>query len=90
MNAWNRLLITLDETLGFPNKISSKVKKIKQAYDNNTNEHVIWLEYRVRVSNDEVPKPNPQQAQAKAQEERQMNFLRQLTAYIKAAKTKKL
>ena len=89
MTPWNRLLITLDETLGFPNKISSKVKKIKQAYDNNTNEHVIWLEYRVRVANDEVPKPNPQQAQAKAQEERQMNFLRQLTAYINAAKTKK-
>jgi hypothetical protein len=53
MNAWNRLLTALDEVLGFPNKTNSNVKKIKQAYDNRTNEHVIWLEYRVRVSNEE-------------------------------------
>jgi hypothetical protein len=26
------------------------VKKVRQAYDNKKNEHVIWLEYRVRVN----------------------------------------
>jgi len=86
MTPWNQLLITLDETLGFPNKKSSKVKKIKQAYDNNTNEHVIWLEYRVRVSNDVAPKPEPQQQIA--QEERRMKFLRQLSGYLNEIKPK--
>ena len=49
MNEWNELLAVLDRTIGFPNKLSSKVKKVRQAYDNKKNEHVIWLEYRVRV-----------------------------------------
>jgi len=26
------------------------VRKLRQGYDNDTNEHVIWLEYRVRVN----------------------------------------
>ena len=50
MNEWNELLAVLDRTIGFPNKLSSKVKKVRQAYDNKKNEHVIWLEYRVRVN----------------------------------------
>ena len=50
MNEWNELLAVLDRTIGFPNKLSSNVKKVRQAYDNKKNEHVIWLEYRVRVN----------------------------------------
>jgi hypothetical protein len=50
MNAWNELLAAMDAALGFPNERNSKVKKLKQGYDNKTNEHVIWLEYRVRVN----------------------------------------
>jgi hypothetical protein len=47
---WNKILALLDAQFGFQsNKASSKVKKIRQGYDNQTNEHVIWLEYRVRV-----------------------------------------
>jgi hypothetical protein len=43
-------LALLDVQLGFQsNKVSSKVKKMRQGYDNQTNELVIWLEYRVRV-----------------------------------------
>lgn len=49
MTPWNKLLIALDQTIGFPNKKSSKVKKLKQGYDNNTGEHVFWLEYRIKV-----------------------------------------
>ena len=47
---WNKILALLDAQLGFQStKASSKVKKLCQGYDNQTNEHVIWLEYRVRV-----------------------------------------
>lgn len=50
MNNWNKLLAVLDATLGFPNKQSSTVKKTGQAYDQNSGEHVITLEYRIKVN----------------------------------------
>lgn len=50
MNVWNRLLVALDDTLGFPNKLSSTVRKRRQGFDEKTGEHVFWLEYRVKVS----------------------------------------
>jgi hypothetical protein len=47
---WNKILALLDAQFGYQSiKVSSKVKKLWQGYDNQTNEHVIWLEYRVRV-----------------------------------------
>jgi len=49
MNTWNKLLAALDSVLGFPNKKNSKVKKLRQAFDNNTGEYVFWLEYRISV-----------------------------------------
>ena len=49
MNNWNQLLAVLDKTIGFPNRIDSTVKKVRQGYDEKKNEHVIYLEYRVRV-----------------------------------------
>jgi len=51
---WNKILAMLDIQLGFQsNKASSTVKKLWQGYDNQTNENVIWLEYRVRVKNNQ-------------------------------------
>ena len=51
---WNRILALLDAQFGYRStKTSSKVKKLWQGYDNQTNEHVIWLEYRVRVRNNQ-------------------------------------
>lgn len=49
MNSWNQLLAVLDRTIGVPNRIASNVKKVRQQYDERNNEHVIYLEYRVRV-----------------------------------------
>jgi hypothetical protein len=50
---WNKILALLDAQFGFQStKDSSKVKKLWQGYDNQTNENVIWLEYRVRVKSD--------------------------------------
>ncbi|MBM5810979.1 MAG: hypothetical protein FJ191_03280 [Gammaproteobacteria bacterium] len=79
MTKWNRLLAVLDETLEFANRKSSTVKKIKQGYDDQTNEHVIWLEYRVRLENDLPVKP-PQPNQ------RELAYLRRVAADVAAAR----
>lgn len=59
MTMWNKLLAALDDTFGFANKITSKVKKLDQGFDNRTQEHVIWLEYRIKVRTASPPKPDP-------------------------------
>jgi len=61
MNDWNRLLVQLDKTIGFPHKIRSSVKKRWQGYDQWKNEHVIWLEYRIKVNPGAQPPPKPPQ-----------------------------
>lgn len=55
MNRWNQLQALLDSMFGFPNKVSSKVKKLQQGFDNRTQEHVVWIEYRVQVNNVQPP-----------------------------------
>ena len=61
MDSWNRLLALLDQTLGFPNKIRSTVKKRWQSFDQRTGEHVFVLEYRIKVKPGVYP---PQKAPA--------------------------
>src|ERR1017187_96594 len=61
MKDWNRLLWQLDKTIGFPQKIRSSVKKKWQGYDQWKNEHVIWLEYRIKVNPGTQPPPKPPQ-----------------------------
>jgi len=78
MNGWNKLLVLLDSLFGFPNKAASKVKKVQQAFDNRTQEHVIWLEYRVRVNNAQAPSPDPKLLRASA--DRKMALMRELLA----------
>ncbi len=73
MTSWNKLLAALDETLGFSNKVSSRVRKLKQAYDNNKNEHVIWLEYRIKVNTNRSPVK-----QELSMAERKMEFLKRV------------
>ena len=50
MNKWNKLLAMLDQVFGFENKIRSNFRKVSQDFDERTNEHVIVIEYRVRVT----------------------------------------
>ena len=50
MTTWNALLKSLDAAFGFPTRISSTVKKLRQGFDNTKQEHVIWIEYRVKVN----------------------------------------
>jgi len=61
MNDWNRLLLQLDKTIGFPQKIRSTVIKKWQGYDQWKNEHVIWLEYRIKVQPGTQPPPKQPQ-----------------------------
>lgn len=58
MTGWNRLLAQLDSVFGFPNMVSSKAKKLQQGFDQRTQEHIVWIEYRVRVSNSRPPTMN--------------------------------
>jgi hypothetical protein len=50
----------MDMTIGFPNRIDSNVKKIRQGYDEKKSEHVVYLEYRVRVKPGGMNVPNPE------------------------------
>jgi len=58
--------------------------KRTQGFDNNTREHVIWFEYRVRVS-DDAPPPIPDEQ--KAREAHKMAYLRKVAADFAAARS---
>jgi len=62
MDSWNRLLALLDQTLGFPNRIRSTVKKKWQSFDQRTGEHVFVLEYRIKVKPGVYPPEKPAQS----------------------------
>lgn len=49
MTKENRLLAMFDRVFGFVNRKSSTYRKVSQFYDERTGEHVVLLEYRVRV-----------------------------------------
>ena len=74
MNKWNRLLASLDRVFGMNNKERSTFKKLSQNFDEKTNEHVIVIEYRVRVKGTLKSTPRKQTGN------QQMAFLRQLVA----------
>jgi hypothetical protein len=65
MNQWNQLLAILDDVLGFRDKHKSSVRKISQQFDERTNEHVFYLEYRVRRKGEvqSQPRATPNQLQ---------------------------
>ena len=48
MNKHSKLLAILDEVFGAANKTKSQFRKIRQGFDENTNEHVVVIEYRYR------------------------------------------
>ena len=50
MNKWNGLLKMLDAVYGFDNQVKSSFKKIRQGFDEKTDEHVFIIEYRVKRS----------------------------------------
>lgn len=82
MNKSNRLLALLDRVFGFPNKIRSTFRKISQDFDENTNEHVILIEYRVSV------KGTMKSAPRRKQQSNQMAMIQQLLAQQNQSKDK--
>jgi len=50
MNKWEQLLKSLDAVYGFDNQVKSSVKKIRQGFDEKSDEHVVIIEYRVKRS----------------------------------------
>ena len=80
MNKSNQLLALLDRVFGFKNKIRSKFRKIRQDFDENTNEHVILIEYRVSVKGTMKSKPRRKQGPS------QMAMIQQLLAQNKTKK----
>ena len=74
MNKWNRLLVTLDHAFGMKGKEKSRLKKLSQDFDEKTNEHVIVIEYRVRVKGTVKSTPKKRSGQ------QHLAFLRQLMA----------
>ncbi len=87
---WNKILTLLDAQFGYQStKASSKVKKLWQGYDNQTNEHVIWLEYRVRVRNNQPSQSDPKtdpQVLRQAAVEKQRSVMNDLIARSKRLK----
>ena len=48
MNKETKLLGILDNVFGMENKIKSEFRKVGPDFDERTNEHVFYIEYRVR------------------------------------------
>ncbi len=57
MNKHNRLLAVLDDVFGMENKIKSQFRKVGQDYDERTNEHIFYIEYRVHGKGDLITTP---------------------------------
>lgn len=74
------LQAVLDREIGNTNRVSSSLKQVQQGFDNQTQEHVYWFEYRVRLRNDPPPCPDPRLV--KAAKERKMALLRDLLATV--------
>lgn len=80
MTAWNKLLASLDATFGFPTSISSTVKKLRQGFDNTKQEHVIWIEYRVKMQPGAMHKQKTNRPSGSPTAASAMPFIRELMA----------
>ena len=57
MNKHNRLLVALNDVFGMENVRKSQFRKVGQDFDEKTNEHVFYIEYRVRGTGELVTTP---------------------------------
>ncbi len=57
MNKHNRLLAVLNDVFGMENILKSQFRKVGQDFDEKTNEHVFYIEYRVRGKGELVTTP---------------------------------
>ena len=47
MTKWDRSLAQLDQVFGFSDRKKSSLRKLRQVFDEKTNEHVFVIEYRM-------------------------------------------
>lgn len=48
-NGWEAVRKWLDKLFGLTTDLPSKLKRVKQGFDEKTGEHVIYLEYRAKA-----------------------------------------
>ncbi len=82
MNKSNKLLVMLDRVFGFDDKEKSKFRKISQDFDERTNEHVIMIEYRVRVAGT-MKSFRRKKGLGKTPHQSRMRLLKQMVADLK-------
>jgi hypothetical protein len=83
MTTWNEFVAVLDQVIGFGNKVSTRTNTLGQRYDSQTEEHIILLEYRIKVEKSPLPPLDP--AMLKAGKSKKMAFLRDLIGDIERA-----
>jgi hypothetical protein len=83
MTTWNEFVAVLDQVIGFGTKVSSSVKMRDQWFDDQTDEKVLLLEYRIKVEKSPLPELDP--AVLKASKREKMAFLRDLIGDIERA-----
>ena len=77
MNKQNQLLELLNNVFGFEHIRNSSFKKIKQEFDEEQNEHVITIEYRVETEGKQSQKIN-QDSKRKGTDVKSLNLIRSI------------
>ena len=83
MNKQNQLLELLDNMFGFESIRNSSFKKIKQEFDEEQNEHVITIEYRVETEGKQSQKIN-QDSKRKGTDIKSLNLIRSINDEVNA------
>jgi hypothetical protein len=82
MNKHNRLLAVLNDVFGMENVRKSQFRKVGQDFDEKTNEHVFYIEYRVRGTGELVTTPRLAKRKPKKKLKEQ-ELLRQINARVR-------
>ncbi len=82
MNKHNRLLAVLNDVFGMENVRKSHFRKVGQDFDEKTNEHVFYIEYRVRGTGELVTTPRLAKRKPKKKLKEQ-ELLRQINARVR-------
>ncbi len=82
MNKHNRLLAVLDDVFGMENILNSEFRKVGQDFDEKTNEHVFYIEYRVRGKGELITTPRLGKRKPK-KKLREQELLRQINDRVK-------
>ena len=82
MNKHNRLLAVLNDVFGMENVRKSQFRKVGQDFDEKTNEHVFYIEYRVRGTGELVTTPRLAKRKPKKKLKEQ-ELLRQINTRVR-------